>query len=139
MMLSTVFPRLRHPELLRLAATTVLALGATLDSVGRIARSTVIWRAGGHVFIAGLLLAALAAILLFARKPRRGLTPLLIGLLIGSLARWLRGSAGVPPDRALLVGEWICVGLLLWSWKRGWAQQVSRGAHGEAQSSQGQI
>ena len=117
-MLNTVLARRRFPEWLRLAATTVLAFGVALDSVGRLSRNAFIWRVGGHVFSAGILLAAITAIVLIARKPRHGAFLFLIVLLIGALARWLRGSAGVPPDNVLLAAEWTCVGLLLLSWKR---------------------
>jgi hypothetical protein len=117
-MLNTVLARRRFPESLRLAATTVLAFGVVLDSVGRLSRNAFIWRVGGHVLGAGILLAAITAIVLIARKPRRGVIPFLIVLLIGALARWLRGSAGVPPDNVLLAAEWICVGILLLSWRK---------------------
>ena len=88
--------------LARIAASTA-AVALALD----LARQ---FHWGGRLAVLAIALGAACVIAL----GKRGRVFWIIAVLLLALARWLRGSAGVPPDPPLLVMQLIAVLLMLW-------------------------
>jgi hypothetical protein len=92
-----------------LLASAVLAFAALLDLVGRILGQGWFWIAGGWVLPVGVIAAAAAGLVCLTGRPRRGTLLLLTAAFLAGLARWLRGSAAVPPDPPLIAAEILAV------------------------------
>lgn len=99
-------------NVLLLLATVFLACGFVADVAGKLAGWPRLWTAGGHLLEGGLVAAGTAWIL-GGFNFRNGRWPLPAAVLVVAAARYLRGSAAVPPDPPLLVAECVSV-LLVW-------------------------
>lgn len=100
----------RVGDLLLLAAAAVLSGGLAADVAGKFAEVARLWTAGGRLLAAGLTV-GVAAWVIQLKGGRGGRTALAAALLLIGAARWLRGTAAVPPDPPLLAAE--CIGVLL--------------------------
>jgi len=87
----------------------LLVVVSLADLVGVALRVSWLTRAGAHLGTAGILLGAICLVPWAARKStrRRGWLLWTAALMCFSLARWVRGSAGVPPDAPLIAAEII--------------------------------
>jgi len=100
----------RAGDLLLLTTAAVLSGAFVADAIGRAATVPRLWTAGGRLLLAGLFVGTLTWILKL-NGARGGRFALAAALLIVGAARWLRGTAAVPPDPPLLAAE--AIGLLL--------------------------
>ena len=100
----------RAGDLLLLTAAAILSGALAADAAGRLATVPRFWTAGGRLLLVGLFVGVLTWILKLKGAPG-GRAALAAALLIVGAARWLRGTAAVPPDPPLLAAE--CIGVLL--------------------------
>lgn len=101
----------------RLGAAALLWLAVGLDCVGVALHAEAVWRLGGLLAWAALF-AAVLAIPLSTRTHAGCLRVVIagIGIAFFALGRWLRGSAGVPPDAPLLAAAIIGAALFTVAW-----------------------
>ncbi|MGH7467121.1 MAG: hypothetical protein ACRENP_03960 [Longimicrobiales bacterium] len=97
----TLLYRAQHG--LRNVALALLVLAFTLDLGGRLTGRVWLWMAGGYCSSAGIALGLVAWALAWFQRRHGGQLLWLFGLMLFALARFLRGSAGVPPDSPLVV------------------------------------
>ena len=98
-------------------AAVLLAL--IIDAAGLLLDAAALHRAGAQLAQLAIALGALAWIArMMSPTTRRGLVLWLIGLLMLALARWVRGSAAVPPDAPLVGLQVLGCALLLWGARR---------------------
>jgi len=93
---------------IRLGAALLLWLVVGLDGLGLALHFEALWRGAGRLAWLALTVAVIGGLL--QRKVGGGglrALSLLLGMLLFALARWLRGSAGVPPDPPLLAAAVI--------------------------------
>ena len=104
-------------KLSRVVTVALLCAAFALDALGRLLERPALWVGGAHLISAGVVLGLLvwsAAWFVSAR----GQISALLSLLCGALARFLRGSAGVPPDTPLVALAGLGALLMAWSWWR---------------------
>jgi hypothetical protein len=119
-MLNKVF-RADFAHSFALLASAMLAGSALLDLMGRILGQSRFWIAGGWILPIGVLAAVVGFAASCLQRPRRGALLLLTAALLAGLARWLRGSAAVPPDPPLVAAELLSVVFALlgyWRWRK---------------------
>ena len=97
-------------------------LALLLDWLGRGLDRAGLWIAGAHFALAALI-AGCACVLVWhalaAERRWRGLVFWIVGLLLLALARFLRGAAGVAPDRPLIAGVGVAALLMSFAvWRR---------------------
>ncbi|MEX2283020.1 MAG: hypothetical protein WEE89_11105 [Gemmatimonadota bacterium] len=105
----------RAPVLARVARTLALGLfvaALTLDLTGRAAGIPPLWIVGAHAAELGIL----AWLPGWWIGPRVARLAWYVTLVAFFLARFLRGTAGVPPDPPLIMLEVLGVGLALRCW-----------------------
>jgi len=102
----------RAGDVMLLIGAIVLSAAVIGDVVGKLARVPLLWIAGGHLLLAGLVTGTVAWIFRLMDN-RGGRVAVLVALLLIGAARWLRGTSGVRPDSPLLAAECIAV-LLMW-------------------------
>lgn len=104
------------PALIRtfaLLATMLLGCATAFDLGGRAFDIPLLWRWGGHLLVLGIVVSSahwLVSIFVMKGK-RRGIMLWFAALCCYALARWVRGSASVPPDPPLQALE--IIGLIL--------------------------
>lgn len=100
----------RAGDVLLLPAAVLLSAALFADATGRLASVPRLWTTGGRLLVGGIGIGLLAWT--FQMGGGRGGRVALAGaLLLIAAARWLRGTAAVPPDPPLLAAE--CIGVLL--------------------------
>ena len=92
-----------------LAAFAALA-ALVLDLAGLASGNAELWRWGGRSAPIAIALVAVCVVML----GKRGRVFWIIALLLLTLARWLRGSAGVAPDSPLVMLQLIATLLIVW-------------------------
>src|SRR5688572_15542735 len=96
-------------------AAALLTAAALADLVGVVLRASWLTRAGAQVCVVGIVLGSICLVwwLALRNTTRRGWMLWTFALVCFGLARWVRGSAGVPPDAPLVGVEVIGVVLAL--------------------------
>ncbi len=114
------------------AVVTVLLMGAfALDVAGRFLSQSALWTLGARANALGVVCGLVVWCTAWFGPVRSGQISWLCALAAFALARFLRGSAGVPPDPPLLVLTAIGSLLLAFSWwrrRRASLRQQSRAA-----------
>jgi hypothetical protein len=106
--------------------TLVLICAAVLfDGAGRQFDAAQLWIAGAHSAAAALVVGLLSLVYWRAAGVHwRGALLWLDGLVLLAFARWLRGAAGVAPDRPLIAaGVLAALSMALGWWRRARAQR----------------
>jgi len=97
-------------------------LALLLDWLGRRLDQARLWIAGAHLALAALIAGCICVVLwraLATERRWRGVVFWIVGLLLLALARFLRGAAGVAPDRPLIAGVGVAALLLSCAlWRR---------------------
>jgi hypothetical protein len=105
-----------------LAAAATFFLAFVLDAAGRLLHREALWRLGGHLWMVALLVGSVAWLTLILERReggrRHGVVLVLGAVAVAALARWVRGSAGVPPDPPVEAAEAISAVLILAGWFR---------------------
>ena len=117
-------------KLSRVVTVVLLFAAFMLDALGRVFERPFLWEGGAHLMSAGVGLGLLVWIAAWFVSSR-GQVSALLSLVCCALARFLRGSAGVPPDTPLVVLAGLGALLMAWSWwrwKRATLLQQSRAA-----------
>ena len=108
--------------LLPMLVACVAWLALLLDWLGRRLDDARLWIAGAHMTLAALIAGCICLLIwrtVTVEARWRGVVLWIVALLLLALARFLRGAAGVAPDRPLIAGVGLAAVLFSFAlWRR---------------------